>query len=134
MGSLPLIDDFFPHGDQPHEIVSLKEFPLPMWLIISRAASFLLILTIAGVAAWSSGDWKDIPAAFLVCLLPLSLIWFPEEWGNYTGGIGHHYGSTSPTPPFLVCFMGWFLLVGLPLIIAWLSEHPALNEGSKIRF
>lgn len=57
-----------------------------------------------------------------VILWPLSLIWFPEYWGNYTGFLrGQYIGEKSP--PVLVSAMGWFLLVGFPLLILWISSR-----------
>jgi hypothetical protein len=56
--------------------------------------------------------WSLIPA--LVLLWPLSLIWFPKYWGDFTGFIqGRYVDQTSP--PLAVAAMGWLFLVGIPL-------------------
>jgi hypothetical protein len=53
----------------------------------------------------------------LACLvLPLVLIWFPDELGNYVGFWGVDYYIDSVTPPFLISFFGWFFLVGFPIL------------------
>ena len=53
-------------------------------------------------------------------LLPMALIWFPEEIGEFTGYFRGHVIDTE-TPPFLVSAAGWFLLVGVPAVIYLLS-------------
>jgi len=54
--------------------------------------------------------------AFVVLLIPLGLIWFPEELGSYTGSVSRGGKIDTETPPFLVSFMGWLFLVGLPVL------------------
>ena len=85
-------------------------------LFISRAVSLLVALAYASLAIWHRGNAAVVPVVFLLCLCPLALIWFPNAWAGYTGGWGsftfglgrgNNYAST---PPFMVSFMGWFLL------------------------
>jgi hypothetical protein len=58
----------------------------------------------------------------LALLWPLSFIWFPEYWGNYTGFI--FAGNINKTsPPILVTIMGWFLLVVLPPLLWWIASR-----------
>jgi hypothetical protein len=53
-------------------------------------------------------------------LIPLALIWFPEQVAGLTGFIGNP--TVHPeTPPFLVSFIGWIFLVGFPALIAVLN-------------
>jgi hypothetical protein len=49
-------------------------------------------------------------------LLPLSLIWFPEEIGDLTGSFPFGYINVR-TPAIMVSIMGWVLLVGLPILL-----------------
>jgi hypothetical protein len=60
---------------------------------------------------------------FLLALLwPLSFIWFPEYWSNYTGFIfARNINKTSP--PILVTIMGWFVLVVLPSLFWWIASR-----------
>jgi hypothetical protein len=58
----------------------------------------------------------------LIFLWPLSFIWFPEYWGSYTSFLRGQY-IDQQTPPILVSFMGWFFLVGFPLMYAWLTNR-----------
>lgn len=52
----------------------------------------------------------------VVLLLPLALIWFPDELGSYAGYVGKGGFINVESAPVLVSFMGWFFLVGLPLL------------------
>jgi hypothetical protein len=49
-------------------------------------------------------------------ILPLALIWFPDFFGGLTGW-GTRAPIDRPSPPVLVSFLGWFLLVGLPILM-----------------
>ena len=53
-------------------------------------------------------------------LLPLALIWLPDELGSLTGYVGRGRNINVETPPILVSIAGWFFLVGLPVIIYFL--------------
>lgn len=55
----------------------------------------------------------------LIILIPVALIWFPEQIGAATGYIGHSM-IDSETPPVFVAFMGWVFLVGLPIAVYFL--------------
>jgi hypothetical protein len=67
---------------------------------------------------------KNAELAFKGCftlLLPLALIWFPEELGSLTGYFVRGHRVTAETPAVFVAGMGWFFLVGLPALILLLS-------------
>jgi hypothetical protein len=53
---------------------------------------------------------------------PLSLVWFPETWGNYTGYFRGPY-IDQKTPPALISIMGWIFLVGFPLLFLWMGKQ-----------
>ncbi len=57
----------------------------------------------------------------LVFLWPLSFIWFPDYWGNYTGFIRGPV-IDQKSPPLLVSLMGWFFLVVFPLLFLWITS------------
>ena len=57
----------------------------------------------------------------IALLLPLALIWFPEEIGNVTGYYKTGYVNVQ-TPGIIVSFIGWFILVGLPVILFCLKR------------
>ena len=49
-------------------------------------------------------------------LLPLAFIWFPEEIGSVTGYFRSGYVNTQ-TPGIMITIIGWFFLVGLPVLL-----------------
>ncbi len=48
--------------------------------------------------------------------LPLACIWFADSFGGMTGGFVRLHMISNPTPPLLMHFAGWLLLIGIPLI------------------
>jgi hypothetical protein len=69
-----------------------------------------------------------------VLLVPLVLIWFPEvgiSWPRRKTILGTYDDRdrlSGPTgwrdsPPGLVVFMGWFFLIGMPLLLYWIWQQ-----------
>jgi hypothetical protein len=58
-----------------------------------------------------------IPLAVLL-IVPLGLIWFPDELGSFTGYFGKGASDMNETPPTLVVFLGWLILalIGVPIV------------------
>lgn len=52
----------------------------------------------------------------LFLILPLSLIWFSEALGSYTGFVKFHYVD-KPSPGWTMHLAGWIVLLG-PMIAA----------------
>ncbi len=84
-----------------------------MQVTIGRVLSLLIAIAYAifavkhaGVAGlkWSVG-----------LVLPLALIWFPEEIGGLTGYYKTGYVNTQ-TPGVVVSCIGWLILVGMPVL------------------
>jgi hypothetical protein len=84
--------------------------------VVSRAASLLIALVVTGAAIWNEG--MEGSGIILIFLIPLCLIWFPETIGRL-GNVYETGQIRRIIPPVLISFMGWFFLVGLPLLI-WL--------------
>ena len=62
--------------------------------------------------------------AFRCCvllLLPLALIWFPDELGRMKGYFGRGRYIDVESPPVLLSSIGWFCLVGLLLLFLFVS-------------
>ncbi len=53
----------------------------------------------------------------------LAFIWFGNELGSMTGYHSHGSYVNTETPGWMVCGMGWFLLVGVPIVGYLLSER-----------
>lgn len=84
--------------------------------------SRLLSLLVGGgylVAAYFFADGATVLRLALYLVLPLACIWFSEALGDFTGPTGR--GSiTSTTPGCMVAAGGWLLLL-LPLVIAFIE-------------
>jgi hypothetical protein len=90
----------------------------------------LSLLVALGYAALGAAVQRSIGTGLFVfgcSLIPLSLIWFPEWWGslgsggkrtvlNNEEGQAGRGGTWRASPPTLIALLGWFFLVGLPLV------------------
>ena len=82
-------------------------------IIALVAAIGIWIATLVVTREVGSAIVMSLPLVFI-----LSLIWFPERWGEWTLG-----RITHETPPVAVAFVGWLLLIGLPIIMYWLKYY-----------
>jgi hypothetical protein len=94
----------------------------------------LLALLIAIGYCVAGAQLSPRPAGGVVMLavllaVPLVLIWYPEigsRWPQKKTILGADEEARRPnwrdSPPGVVAFMGWFLLVGLPLILYLISR------------
>ncbi len=96
-----------------------KEETGQLQLTVGRILSLAVVMVYAGVAMWAGGlgYWKWS----LSLLLPLALIWFAEEIGSMTGYYKTGYVNVQ-TPGVFVAFMGWLLLLGVPVLL-WLLRR-----------
>jgi hypothetical protein len=75
--------------------------------LISRwLSSFVAAAYIVAAFAWGRAGDGFRTAAY--CLLAWSCVWFPEAMGMPTGRLGR---NSRETPPGLVWFIGWGLLL-----------------------
>lgn len=79
---------------------------------VAKAASVILAL---GICAYHGSL-----VLILLILWPLSFIWFPEFWGNYTGFLRSPY-INQKSPPVLVSLLGWFFLVAFLPLLWWIG-------------
>lgn len=100
--------DRIKHPATPMQITTAKI----LGLVIVLAYAVLLIVNQSAETAYKG-------CAFL--LLPLVLIWFPEELGSMTGYFLKGSYVNAESPPILLSIMGWFLLVGVPVLLYFLS-------------
>lgn len=81
---------------------------------VGKIAGLVIAIGFATVAI-AGGGIEGLKCSFAL-LLPLALIWFPDEIGDATGYfIGNMMQVDTPTPPILISIAGWFFLLGLPL-------------------
>jgi hypothetical protein len=89
-----------------------------MWPVISKIAAVLIAIAYLVIMIIDErGVSRGVIGMAWVLLVPLALIWFPDEIGSFTGSVGHGGYIDAETPPALVSFMGWFLLVGFPALL-----------------
>ena len=91
-----------------------------MQISISKVAALLLALGYI-IAAWLSGEgWPFAVTVAVGTLIPLVLIWFPEEIDGWMR-LWRRGGTTGlqmrPSPAWLIVIMGWVFLVGFPLFV-----------------
>lgn len=70
------------------------------------------------IAALIYGGWELLLIAAIVLIMPVAMIWFGDEIGDYVGGF-HRIGKpyiTKRSPGSLVSLFGWALLLA-PIVI-----------------
>jgi hypothetical protein len=83
----------------------------------SKVGSVVIALGYAVACVISEGGLTpDIIKLCAMLLLPLGLIWFPEEIGSYRGYVSRGSTIDTETPPFIVSGLGWLFLAG-PLVL-----------------
>jgi hypothetical protein len=100
-----------------------------MQLTLSRILSLVIalgyaVILVISVVKNTTSTPEAVVRSFIGCaviLIPVALIWFPEQIGSATGFIGHGEVTTE-TPPVMVSIMGWLFLVGLPLAAYFLMR------------
>jgi hypothetical protein len=94
-----------------------------MLSIVSRITALLIAIgySIAMIVV-EHGITKGSLAGGALLLLPLALIWFPEQLGSFTGYVGRGGDIDTETPPGLVSALGWFFLLGYPVLIYWMLK------------
>ena len=91
-----------------------------MQLTIGRILSLLVSIGYAVLAVKAGGMYGLKCSASL--LLPLALIWFPEDIGSLTGYYKSGYVNVQ-TPALIISLIGWFILVGLPIIFFCVKHY-----------
>jgi hypothetical protein len=87
--------------------------------LFSRIASLLIAgLYVLAAALAPEANWHSILTVLGGLAIPLSCIWFPEALGGMTGYVGHTARISTESPPGCVAAAGWFMLVGVPLVVA----------------
>jgi hypothetical protein len=83
-----------------------------MAMDIARRISLVLAAAFCAFAVVLR-PWHLIYAAMLYQILPIALIWYGEELGEYTSG----WHLNAPTPGIIVRILGWILLALTPLVV-----------------
>jgi hypothetical protein len=91
-----------------------------MQITFEKIAS--LFVVIAYAVAMTMFDGGITGRVFGVCVasvLPLALIWFPNEFSRLTGNIRGAY-IHKQMPPAVISTVGWVFLVGLLVVFYFL--------------
>jgi len=91
-----------------------------MATLIDRGLSAAVAFTYIGVAYFHGGGLVVAKVA-VALLLPMACIWFSEAMGQYSGMI-RLQPVTESTPAVFVWAAGWFLLLGVPLILYFVMQ------------
>jgi hypothetical protein len=92
-----------------------------MQITIGKILGLLIVIGYVVLAIMANGFTGDVFKCCVALLLPLAFIWFPEEIGSLTGYFKTGYVNVE-TPAIMVSIMGWFFLIGLPVLIYFLSR------------
>ena len=84
-------------------------------LSVVVAVAYVIYLIAAGASLGATG------VISLPLLLPLSLIWFPDEFGDFTGYVGRGGNIRTKSPGYLISAAGWFFLIGWPVLVRHLA-------------
>jgi uncharacterized membrane protein YoaT (DUF817 family) len=68
-------------------------------------------LAVAIAIVFCKGVTRDAFSIVPLFFLPLPFIWFPEVLGGFTGYVSGGRRIDTETPPAIVAFIGWLLLV-----------------------
>jgi hypothetical protein len=91
-----------------------------MQVTIGKILSLLVAIAFAVLAFRAAGLHGVKSSAIL--LFPLVMIWLPEEIGSLSGYFKSGYVNVQ-TPAVIVSFIGWFFLVGLPVILYCMKRY-----------
>ena len=86
---------------------------ITIWKVLGLlvAIGFVIAMILEG------GVGMNIAQGSLALMLPVALIWFPEEFGSFTGYIGRGGNINTETPPILISTIGWLILLGIPFLV-----------------
>jgi hypothetical protein len=88
-----------------------------MRITIGKMIALLIAVGyIAAAVVAEHGFTGNVLKGCAVLVLPMVLIWFPEELGGLTGFAMRGATVDTETPQVLISVMGWFFLIGLPVI------------------
>ena len=97
-----------------------------MQVTISKVVALLLGVAYVIAAGVSREGLPFAGTVAVGVLIPLALIWFPDEidgWIRWRRRGGTPGLAMKPSPPWLLGMMGWVFLVGLPLFLLLRHGH-----------
>jgi len=95
-----------------------REFALKLFAVLMASINAIIIIAVA-----PGGLLPNALSACAFQLVPLGLIWFPEELGSFTGYVSRGGYIDTETPPILVSAIGWLILLAIPTIATLAAFH-----------
>ncbi len=87
-----------------------------MQITIGKVLGLLVAIGFVIAMILESGVGMNIAKGSLALMLPVALIWFPEELGSITGNIGRGGNINTETTPIIISSVGWLILLGIPVL------------------
>ena len=91
-----------------------------MMITVDKLVAFGLVL-VYSLIGLVTGGFVMLPGLAISLLPPLTLIWFADELGDFTGYVGRGGVVDQTSPPFLIAGFGWIVLIGMPIYVLFFS-------------
>ena len=85
-------------------------------LVLKLVSLAIALAYLVAASVAEGGVTLNVGKLCLVLLIPLALIWFADELGGFTGYTFRGPTVDEESPGILVAGMGWFFLVGIPIV------------------
>ena len=89
-----------------------------MEITFSKLCSVGIALILGATCAFLTSQASAGLGLAAILLFPLSLIWFPDSWGERIAG-----RITRESPAAAISLGGWLLLLGLPALFYWMARQ-----------
>jgi hypothetical protein len=86
----------------------------------AKLASLVLSAIYVAIALFAGGLISAFSAGVRL-LLPLAFIWYSEEIGSFTGGVGGGRAVDVESPEWLIAGIGWVILVTVVVGGIWVA-------------
>jgi hypothetical protein len=91
---------------------------------VPKLVAACLGASLVAVGAFAELDPPPGVGLFLLLIAGVLFVWFPSQIGSYTGSVfqmGH--SVDRQTPGCVIAFVGWLLLVVVPLYYYFVARH-----------
>ena len=89
---------------------------IPWFTVLNKVSSLAIGVGYVIADRYMGGSSAHQLKIGICLLIVLGLIWFGDQLGSFTGCIGRGGNIDVETPGWMVCAMGWFLLLGIPAV------------------
>ena len=89
---------------------------------IGRILSLLVAIGYVVAASYGRLDAQHYATFCLAVLFPVALIWFADELSEVRTYFYSSYNIDEGTPAIFIKIMGWFFLLGMPVISYFVNK------------